>query len=212
MPLHTGSGPMEPKFSINEIFVSICGEGGLCGLPATFIRFSGCNLQCPFCDTQHAVGVPFSLQELLNKFNAKSPLWVVLTGGEPTLQVTVELVVALQRKGRKVAIETNGTCCVLALHHIDYITVSPKNIKKLSFEFIEWSRKYQPISELRYLVTEVAPLAYPTQFKAQHVYFSPETNKEGIPKPLALQKAIEYVKRIKGAKLSLQMHKFIHIP
>ena len=98
---------------INEIFYSLQGEGFHTGTPALFIRFSGCNLKCDFCDTQHESGTWMSDDEILRQAEACPAKMVVLTGGEPSLAI-----------GKYVCIETNGTHAVPDA--IDWITCSPK--------------------------------------------------------------------------------------
>ncbi len=111
---------------INEIFYSLQGEGHHSGYPAVFVRFSGCNLKCPFCDTKHNDGIPMSDEDIIHAINLYKADWVILTGGEPTLQIDEEFVHLLQRAtGKRVAIETNGTRPVPS--NIDWVTVSPKN-------------------------------------------------------------------------------------
>ncbi len=110
---------------INEIFYSLQGEGHHTGYPSVFIRFSGCNLQCPFCDTRHNEGVAMTDTDIIRAVNLYKADWVVLTGGEPSLFIDEEFIRLLhQATGKKIAIETNGT------HElpkgIDWITVSPK--------------------------------------------------------------------------------------
>ena len=113
-------------WKINEIFYSIQGEGYHTGVPAVFVRFSGCNLNCSFCDTKHQEGNTMSLYEIINEVK-KYPhaRMVVLTGGEPSLFINQSLSDALKRAGKYIAIETNGT------HElpegIDWITLSPKS-------------------------------------------------------------------------------------
>lgn len=114
---------------INEIFYSLQGEGCFTGTPAVFIRFSGCNLQCDFCDTAHQEGVWMSDQEIIEEVENYPAAHVVFTGGEPGLQLTRELVLALKEKGKFIQIETNGT--VVLPEGIDWITCSPKPEKKL---------------------------------------------------------------------------------
>ena len=72
---------------INEIFHSLQGEGRHTGTPAVFVRFSGCNLHCPFCDTDHAVGREMSDEEIIAEVRRHDVPLVVLTGGEPSLQL-----------------------------------------------------------------------------------------------------------------------------
>lgn len=116
---------IEAMKKINEIFYSLQGEGHHTGYPSVFIRFSGCNLQCPFCDTHHNDGVVMSDTDIIRAINLYKADWVVLTGGEPSLWIDSDFIRLLkQATGKKVAIETNGT------HElpegIDWVTVSPK--------------------------------------------------------------------------------------
>lgn len=112
---------------INEIFYSLQGEGHHTGFPAVFIRFSGCNLKCPFCDTKHDDGVFMEDEDIVRAVNLYSADWIILTGGEPSLFIDREFIYLLKRStGKKVAIETNGTCEVP--DNIDWVTVSPKNL------------------------------------------------------------------------------------
>ena len=112
---------------INEIFYSLQGEGYHSGTPAVFVRFSGCNLRCAFCDTQHQQGTMMSLQEIVDEVN-KYPLatLVVLTGGEPSLFIDEAFVDELKQKtGKTIAIETNGTRPLPG--NLDWVTLSPKS-------------------------------------------------------------------------------------
>ena len=109
---------------INEIFESLQGEGFHTGTPAVFVRFSGCNLVCPFCDTDHCAFTTMTDEQIAATVAQFKPELVVLTGGEPGLQVSDQLIDLLHAEGRKVAIETNGTCPLPA--GIDWVTVSPK--------------------------------------------------------------------------------------
>lgn len=112
---------------INEIFYSLQGEGCHTGVPSVFVRFSGCNLSCSFCDTQHEEGMMMDDEEIIAEVKkyARPGVQIVLTGGEPSLYVTEEFIKALKEAtGLPVAIETNGTREVPC--NIDWITVSPK--------------------------------------------------------------------------------------
>lgn len=116
---------MAKTYRINEIFYSIQGEGVHAGVPAVFVRFSGCNLKCPFCDTDHSGYTEMTSDEIINTVDRYPGRLVVLTGGEPGLFVDRELVSALKRNCRKVCIETNGTCELP--DNIDFVTMSPKD-------------------------------------------------------------------------------------
>lgn len=116
------------QYNINEIFYSLQGEGHYTGKPAVFIRFSGCNLACPFCDTDFRAHKLVSLDMLVaDALNiSQGCRFVVLTGGEPTLQVDRDLVEAFHAAGFYLAIETNGTHRIP--QGIDWVTCSPKII------------------------------------------------------------------------------------
>lgn len=110
---------------VNEIFYSLQGEGRHAGVPAVFVRFSGCNLHCPFCDTNHLEGRLMSDAEIIAEVSRYPTEWVILTGGEPAMAIDAPFVRALKGKsGKKIAIETNGTLPVP--DEIDWVTVSPK--------------------------------------------------------------------------------------
>ena len=109
---------------INEIFYSLQGEGHHTGYPTVFIRFSGCNLNCGFCDTNHQEGILMSDNDIIRAVNLYSADWIVLTGGEPSLHIDDDFIRLLKKTtDKKIAIETNGTNKVSPL--IDWVTVSP---------------------------------------------------------------------------------------
>ena len=113
-------------WKVNEIFYSLQGEGYNTGTASVFIRLSGCNLRCTFCDTRHEEGTMMSLPEIVEQVMRypKAPL-IVLTGGEPSLWIDEDFVTGLkQMTGKRIAIETNGTRPLP--HGIDWVTLSPK--------------------------------------------------------------------------------------
>ena len=85
---------------INEIFYSLQGEGYHTGTPAVFIRFSGCNLKCPFCDTQHEDGILMSDEDIVTEVSKYPAATVILTGGEPSLGIEREFVDWLHQEGK----------------------------------------------------------------------------------------------------------------
>lgn len=109
---------------INEIFYSLQGEGYHTGTPAVFIRFSGCNLKCSFCDTRHEEGVLMTDEAILAEVAKHPAAVVILTGGEPSLWIDDAFIGLLHRAGKYVCIETNGTHPLPAA--IDWVTCSPK--------------------------------------------------------------------------------------
>jgi organic radical activating enzyme len=119
-----------PTLKIAEVFPSVQGEGLRQGEPTIFVRLSGCNLRCSFCDTKYAwtggeMRSRDSVVAEVKKIRLDFPaLWVCLTGGEPLLQDISGLVRDLKNDGLKVQVETNGT--VDRLLPVDWYTVSPK--------------------------------------------------------------------------------------
>lgn len=110
---------------VNEIFYSLQGEGHHAGCAAVFVRFSGCNLKCPFCDTDFRSYTEMTEDEIVDEVTKYRSRLVVITGGEPTLQLTDSLVQKLHSAGKFVAVETNGTREVSPF--VDWVTVSPKS-------------------------------------------------------------------------------------
>lgn len=100
------------KIKINEIFKSIQGEGIYTGLPTTFIRTTGCNLRCSWCDTKYAYfgGREMTLDQILDKCRKLEVKNICLTGGEPLIHGdrSKELIKLLIKEGYEVLIETNG--------------------------------------------------------------------------------------------------------
>lgn len=97
---------------INEIFYSIQGEGKWMGLPNIFIRTTGCNLRCSFCDTTYAyeTGEEMSIEEIINRIRKHPCNYVCITGGEPLLQeAIVQLIDVLLEKKYVICLETNGS-------------------------------------------------------------------------------------------------------
>ena len=117
-------------YRVNEIFFTLQGEGAHSGIPAVFVRFSGCNLRCPWCDTEFSEFTEMSCEEIVAEAlslydipNERRKM-CVLTGGEPSLQVDKTLIDALHEAGFYICIETNGTHPLP--DSIDWITCSPK--------------------------------------------------------------------------------------
>ncbi len=113
---------------VNEIFYSLQGEGRFTGTPAVFIRLSGCNMKCDFCDTSHEEGSVMTEEEIAGEVLSYPARHVIITGGEPVLQLNDRLVDLLHEAGKFVQIETNGTQRLTGTleSSLDWVTVSPK--------------------------------------------------------------------------------------
>ena len=119
----------EPILRITEIFHSIQGEGFHAGTPAVFIRGTGCNLPCDFCDTDFSPREKLSPAQILERIAGYPCRFVVLTGGEPTIQPAFRALVDLLRaRGYYVTMETNGSS--EDTFGVDWVTVSPKLSQK----------------------------------------------------------------------------------
>ena len=128
---------MPKQYTVNEIFLSTQGEGARAGTQNVFLRFTGCNLQCSIkpgplspggfdCDTEFQSGRKLTAAEIVEEIHnvRQDCRWVIMTGGEPALQIDSGLLAALKAAGLKLAVETNGSKSLPA--GIDYIAVSPK--------------------------------------------------------------------------------------
>ncbi|MFB6177419.1 MAG: 7-carboxy-7-deazaguanine synthase QueE [Halobaculum sp.] len=119
-----------PALPINELFYSLQGEGKLSGVPTVFVRTSGCNLRCWFCDSYHTSWEPthawMTVDEIVAAVDDHDAAdHVVLTGGEPLIhEATVRLLERLSARGYHTTVETNGT--IYRDAPIDLASVSPK--------------------------------------------------------------------------------------
>lgn len=142
-----------PTLRINEIFFSAEGEGGRQGQPTIFVRLSGCNLRCDFCDTRYAweEGQEINQEIILSKIGRLREKykadWVSITGGEPLVQDIKPLVEKLKQAGFKIQVETNGTKPIT--FEVDWLTVSPKPP-----DFFSTRTSRQQATEVKLVVTK----------------------------------------------------------
>lgn len=206
-------------YKVKEIYYTIQGEGYHSGRPAVFCRFSGCNLWsgreedrskaiCQFCDTNFwgtdgDNGGKYSAKELTLKIKSLLPEnsltpFVVLTGGEPALQVDDKLVETLHDHGLEIAIETNGT--KFLPKGIDWICMSPKAGTEIVLK---------KGSELKIVIPQTG--IDPADFESldyDHKYvqaMESDTWNENI------KHAVEYTLNNPQWKLSVQTHKYLGI-
>jgi 7-carboxy-7-deazaguanine synthase len=114
---------------INEVFHSLQGEGKLAGVPSTFVRTSGCNLRCWFCDSYHTSWEPthgwFDVEDVVAEVEAHGGEHVVVTGGEPMMHEPLcSLLTEISDRGYHTTVETNGT--IFRDAPIDLASISPK--------------------------------------------------------------------------------------
>ena len=191
------------KYELVEIFESLQGEGRNTGRPCVFVRFAGCNLRCPWCDTDISPRFTADLDSLvaeIKSFKAKS---VILTGGEPTMVEGIpELVAALKHEGYWMAVETNGTREPDWLNFVDYVACSPKA------EFPD-SLKLKVADEVRVVASSEEVVGFCERvhgrIKATDYYISPCEREGNID--FATAKAV--LSRLDGWSLSVQLHKIL---
>ena len=189
---------------VNETFLSLQGEGYFTGTAAFFLRLSGCNLRCPFCDTQHQSYTEMSEDDIVAEASRHKPRHIVITGGEPALQLTESLVDKLHAAGFFIQVETNGT---LPLPEgIDWVTCSPKG------DFPQF-----PVDELKVLfmgdVTDPEAIISPLLGKESGVklYLQPLDTGDEMRNRIILRSCINYVLQHPWWSLSLQTHKIVGI-
>ena len=195
---------------VDEIFYSLQGEGRNTGTPSVFVRFAGCNLHCDFCDTQHQSAQQLAEDEIVDRVLAYPATNVVITGGEPSLQLTLSLVEKLHQAGRKVCMETNGTRPLgeALASAIDWITLSPK------FEFCPNAQvRIERFDELKVVYRGQDMSIYDSLIPAHAdcCYIQPCDTGEASSTRANLRAAIQFVLDNPRWRLSLQTHKLLGI-
>lgn len=188
---------------VNEIFYSLQGEGARAGQPTVFVRLTGCDLSCGFCDTEFVSGREMTTNELLAHVQQYPARWITWTGGEPMLQLKVETVEAFRAAGYQQSIETNGGHPVP--FPVDWVVVSPKVAEHIV------ARNFpQGVDELRY-AWHAGKMAVPAPvIQAVHKYISPVCDGNRL-NTKNLKHCIELCKANPGWKLSVQQHKIWNI-
>jgi 7-carboxy-7-deazaguanine synthase (Cx14CxxC type) len=208
-------------YSVKEIFYTLQGEGAQSGRAAVFCRFAGCNLWsgreedrasavCTFCDTDFVGtdgigGGKFASADALaeaieNRWEpqGRAGRYVVLTGGEPLLQVDEALTSALHARGFTIAVETNGT--VPAPPGLDWICVSPKAQAEVVL-------KQGNELKLVYPQVDVDPARF-TGLGFAHFFLQPM---DGPDRVANTERAIAYCQQHPQWRLGIQSHKMIGI-
>ena len=197
------------QLPVMEHFYTLQGEGKHSGRAAYLIRLAGCDVGCVWCDVKESWDISpdqyLTIKQLLTEVAQSNTDFVVITGGEPTMHNLKELTNALHTKGYEIAIETAGVHRLNG--HIDWYCFSPKKFKA-------------PIEEAYALANELkVVIAHPSDFEwaEQHaakvqsscvLYLQTEWEKQ----ERFLPQIIDYIKRNKKWKISLQTHKYMQIP
>ena len=216
---------IDGDLAVHSIFKTIQGEGPFAGLPATFVRLAGCNLQCPLCDTDYTgIRNVYAYPDLVREVeqNALPSKLVVLTGGEPFRQNITPFVNRLIEKGFRVQVETNGTLYLPTFPYDKVMVVcSPKagTVNKLLAPHIR-AYKYvvsaDDVSELdglpiKALEHSASPQVArpPADFRGL-VYIQPVDEQDSIRNALHTQTAVESSMKY-GYILCLQLHKILNM-
>lgn len=190
---------MEHNYRVNEIFYSLQGEGFFTGTPAVFLRFSGCNLKCDFCDTRHEGYRTMGIGDILESVLSYPSRHIVVTGGEPSLQLDEALVDVLHDAGFFIQIETNGTHPLP--EGVDWVTCSPKG---------EHEVKLKRIDELKVVFEGQDVEATALRYNAMHYFLQP-CSSDRYPGGSNTPATVEYILSHPHWRLSLQTHKLIDI-
>jgi organic radical activating enzyme len=203
--------PQPHTLKITEIFPSIQGEGLRSGEPTIFIRLTGCNLRCDFCDTKYAwnEGEDYPVEKVLEavkNIQRKYPAdWVCLTGGEPQIQPIKPLVKQLKIAGYKVQIETNGIRYQPL--DVDWWTLSPKP------ETYGFAQEFKAkANEVKLVVSKELTFDIIRNFREQFpgrtpILLQPQSNRKW-----SVDKGMKLLNRslhlgLKNIKVSVQIHK-----
>ncbi len=194
---------------VMEHFYTLQGEGSHSGRAAYFIRLAGCDVGCVWCDVKESWDISpnqyLTIENIVSAVGQTPTDFVVITGGEPTMHNLTDLTTALHAKDYEIAIETAGVHPLKG--QIDWYCFSPKKFKA-------------PIAEAYTLAQELkVVIAHPSDFEwaEQHaakvsasceLYLQTEWEKQERFLPLI----IDYIKRNKNWKISLQTHKYMQIP
>lgn len=209
------------SLKVNEIFYSIQGESSFAGWPCVFIRLSGCNLRCSYCDTQYAYedGTDLEIKGILERISVYNCRLVEVTGGEPLIQKeTPDLIRQLLDKGYKVLLETNGSIDISLVDKqcIRILDIKcPSSGEKDSIDLNNLKRLVDG-DELKFVIADRSDYDYAKGIldladsicpKSVAVHFSPCFGKMDIKK---LSHWI--LEDFLDVRLNLQLHKFIWDP
>lgn len=200
---------MTHELPIMEEFFTIQGEGKYTGTPAYFIRLGGCDVGCVWCDVKESWDAgshpTCRVDEIIERVKNNDCDLVVITGGEPAMYDISALCSGLKSIGKKIAIETSG--CYHLKGIVDWYTFSPKKFKSPTEE------AYKKADELKIVIYNKSDFNWALEHSKKvgdHclLYIQPEWSKMEQVMP----GIVEFTKRNKGWKISLQTHKYMKIP
>jgi organic radical activating enzyme len=195
---------------VNESFFSLQGEGYFSGKAAFFIRFAGCDIGCSWCDTKDVWAADSShkvpIRSILEELKTKSVDYVVITGGEPFIHDLRMLTTEFKKEGVFIHIETSGAY-EFGDAVYDWISLSPKRILP------PLRNNYSSANELKVVVQNNNDLEFALEQQklvqdSCKLYLQPQWEKSETVIPMM----VEFILHHPQWQLSLQTHKYIHIP
>ena len=197
----------DPTYPVMEHFPTLQGEGYYTGRSAYFVRLSGCDIGCVWCDVKESweitSGNKLTVSEIVEFVGQHD--FVVLTGGEPAMHDLSALTAELRKQGKWIALETSG--CYPLQGKVDWYTFSPKKFKPPCDE------AYLQAHELKVVIYRASDLLW-AQEHANKVtancllYLQPEWSKSET----ITEEIITFIQRNPRWRLSLQTHKYLNIP
>ncbi|QLH75447.1 MAG: radical SAM protein [Methanomassiliicoccales archaeon] len=200
---------------ICEIFRSLQGEGVMIGTPTTFVRLTGCNLDCTWCDTRYArkEGNEMTIEEVIEKVKELDTKFVCITGGEPLMQrSTIKLIERLLDLGYHITLETNGSysleelpCSMNMIVSMDIKCPSSGMEEKMDLSNLEL---LSPVDQLKFVVADRGDMVYASRLLKEHpvecnVIFTPVGG-------IDLEEVAEFILKKKiNARVLPQLHKII---
>ncbi len=197
------------QLPVMEHFYTLQGEGFHQGRAAYFIRLGGCDVGCVWCDVKDSWDASkhplFTIEDLISAVRQTRAKLAVITGGEPLMHNLDALTNALQAAGFETNIETSGAYPLSG--NWDWICLSPKKFKAPLPGILPLA------NELKIVIFNVSDFLWAEEYAALvspacKLYLQPEWDKAAIVTPLI----IEYIKQHPQWELSLQIHKYIHVP
>ena len=198
------------KIKVSEIFTSFQGEGPYIGTPATFLRLYGCNLNCPWCDTDISTYEMLSVDDvaeiLMTQMEFNNINLLVITGGEPTLQMEeIKRLIKELPEGIKIQLETNGSIFEY-LPEVEYV-ISPKEDKEKVFENYY---KYDNVF-FKFVITCEEDIDEVISIKNKYgydktIWLQGEFSRDALMSDLIR----ENFPRLENVKLSVQTHKYLN--
>jgi len=208
------------KYRIFEIFDSLEGEGKRTGLPASFVRLSGCNLKCDWCDTEKSQDGKFftlmSISEILDKVN-NSYTRVTLTGGEPLMHKDIDLLISALAKNNEVNIETNGSMGITPFKQqnvfftIDYKLPSSGQTSKM---FLDNYKQLTANDVLKFVIAGKEDIDCMLEFLNSNINIPAQIYLNAVYDKMdlkTLSNLIITTPLLTNAKLGIQLHKLIGI-